>query len=154
MLGVCARVGHDQVGAAQGTPVDRRERARRQRAVPETAAICDEGVRERNQGIEDNGSPAGCAAGGGKVEVTGIADEDGVELLARPPQQPQLGESEPGGGYRPGAPVLPAVLPDAHVALDHLDPGPPQRGDHLGVAWVVALVGAEVEDAHHAAPGV
>src|SRR5439155_12669073 len=46
----------------------------------------------------------------------------------------------------PGCELVPASLPDRNMALAHLDACLAQAGDHLRVARIVALVGAEVED--------
>jgi hypothetical protein len=82
--------------------------------------------------------------------VARIADDDNVEVSGWPSEEPELRERESCDRADSGAPVLAVPLPDADVVLLHLDAGPPEARDHLRVARVIALVGAEVEDAHQA----
>jgi hypothetical protein len=80
--------------------------------------------------------------------VSGIADEDRVEGLRRPAEEPQLRPRESQRCTWTGAELVALPFPHADVPLDHLDAGAAQTRDHLGVAGVVALVRPEVEDAH------
>src|SRR5215469_4213002 len=82
--------------------------------------------------------------------MAGITDHERVEVLGRGPKEPKLRDREPCSCYCPGLPVVPASFPDRGVALDHLDARAAQRRDDLSVAWIVALVGAEVENAQRA----
>ena len=80
--------------------------------------------------------------------MAGVADQEDIEVSSGATKEPELGGHEP--RKRAGAclPTVPPALPDAHVPFGDLDPGAPQARDDLRVAWVVALVGAEVENAH------
>jgi hypothetical protein len=69
-----------------------------------------------------------------------IANDDGVELrititLAFSAQA-NLGGCEPYGRPEPGAELVFPTFPDGLVPFDHLDPGAPQAGDHLGVTGI------------------
>ena len=152
VVGVRARVGDHEIGPSERMPVDARKRTCGDRAGLEAPAVGDEGVRERDERVEDHRTSMRGASGRGQIEVAGVADDQRVEVGRRPPKQLQLGEPEPNRGAGTGAPVVPAPLPDRHVPLLDVHPRAPQAGDHLRVARVVPLVGPEVEDAH-ALPG-
>ena len=144
---VLLRVGDDEVGAPERDPVDPAEDAGGGRARPEAAAVLDEGLVERDERVEDDGTAACDPPGRGQVEVARVADDDGVEALApAAEQQPRLGQADPRGRPEADRPVVPPPLPHARVPLDHLRAGAAEAGDHLRVARVVALVRPEVED--------
>jgi len=139
--------GNHEVGDAQGPAVDDPEDARREQALPEPAAIADERVMERDQRVEDERPPAGYASRMRHVEVPRIADEDDVERVVVREAEPELGDEE-AKRHRPAdGPVVAPGLEDGLVVLDHIDPCAAEGRDHLRVAWVVPLVGPEVEDA-------
>ena len=146
VAGVLGGVGDDEVGAAQGEPVDLPQHAGRRRAGREAAAILDERLVQRDERVEEHGPTAGDPPCGGDVEVTWVADDDGVEASSPPAEEPRLASP-----IRAAAPTpsdhLPPPLPHARMPLDDVDARAAQARDHLGVARVVALVRAEVEDA-------
>jgi hypothetical protein len=82
-LRVRLRVGDDEVGGAERTPVDRREQPRGDRTRPEAAAVADERVGERDERVEDDRPLAGDAARRREVEVARVADDDDVEAFPR-----------------------------------------------------------------------
>src|SRR4029453_7573028 len=100
--------------------------------------------------IEDDGPPARRAPCRWKVEVAGVTDDHGVVAVGGPPQQLQLGRSQPKRRAQTGAPAVAPPVPDRYVVLRDVDPGPSQARDDLRIPWVAALVGAEVEHAHQA----
>ena len=143
------RVRHDDVRAPEGAPVGKVYDACSGRAAPEPPAVVDERVVERDERVEDDGPPAGDALRCREVEVARIADDQRVGRalgFARAPQAP-LRLGDPQDLPRADGPVV-AALPDRPMLLPHLDAGAPEGGDHLRVARVGAVVGAEVEDAH------
>ncbi len=145
------RVGHDQVRGAERMPVEPQQCAARRRAGAEAAAVLDERVPQRDQRVEDHRAVPRDAAGDVEVGLPRVPDDDGVRLGGARTEQPGLRREQPSTGTQPRAPLL-AAVPHRFVPLLHLHPGLPERGDHLGVARVVALVGAEVEDAQPLAP--
>ncbi len=151
-VGVRARVGDDEVGAPECSPVDRAKSSLGKRATPKSPAVLHERVRERDERVEDDRRPTRCPARSEQVEMSGVTDEDDVCLRPAPGEEAQLRAQEPRGGSGAERPLLLLSLPDRLVALDHLDAGAAKRGDHLCVPWVAALVGAEIEDTHAVLP--
>ncbi len=141
-------VGDDEVGEPECAAVDRGENPCGKRAAPESAAVGDERVVERDERVEDERPLPGDSASAGNVEVTRVADEDGVEGIARVPAEARLGESQAKARPPARGPVVAPALPDRGVPLDHVDARGAQRRDHLGIPRIVALVRPEVEDAH------
>jgi hypothetical protein len=87
-------------------------------------------------------------AGEGKIEVAGVADHHDVEVARGAPKEAELRRHEASERGRACAPAVGLPLPDADVPLDYVDPGTPQARDHLRVARIVAVIGAEVENPH------
>src|SRR5207249_9399591 len=99
----------------------------RRRVRPEAAAVRDESVVEGDERVEHDGAVAGDPPGRGEVEVTGVADDHGVEVLVGPAEESCLREREPGRCSRAGSPFLCRAFPDGDVTLDHLDTDAPKR---------------------------
>ena len=152
-LGVGRRVGDHAIGCAKRAPVDRRERTPGERTGREAPPVVDEGVEERDERVEDDRPAAGRIPRGCQVEVPRVADDERVELMYRPPEQAHLGEREPGRRHGACAPFVGASFPDRDMPLEHADAGAAKSRDHLRVAGIVALVRAEVEDAHRGRVG-
>ena len=110
-LGVRVRVRDDEVGAPQRPPVDRAKRPRGKRAAPKPAAVLDQRVRERDERVEDDGSPARRAPRREQVEVARIADDDGVGSRPATREQPQLGEQRAARRRQARATTSPPVPP-------------------------------------------
>src|SRR5262249_21284119 len=110
--GVRAGIRDHDVGCAQGPAVDRREHAGRKRAGLEAGAVVDEGVGQRDEGVEDDRSATGGPSRGGQVELTRVADDDDVEVDSRFPEEAELGRSQPRRGARARLPALAAPVPD------------------------------------------
>ena len=115
--------------------------------MPEARTIGDERVVERDEGVEEQRLLAGDATCARDVEVARVPDDDGVERVFRGEAQPELRHAELQCQSPARRPVVPAALPHGCVPLDHLDACPAERGHHLGVPRIVALVSPEVEDA-------
>ena len=62
------------------------------RSRAEAPAVGDEGVRERDERVEDHRTPTRGTPGRGQVEVAGVADDQRVEVSGRPAEEAQLGE--------------------------------------------------------------
>ena len=120
------RVRDDEVGAPKRAPVDRAQRPRGERAAPKPAAVLDERVRERDERVEDDGSPARRPPRRGQVEMAGIADEDGIELGPAARSSRSSASASRGSGAGAERPLLLPSLPDRLVPLDHLDTGAAQ----------------------------
>ena len=148
----CVRlgVGDDEVGRAERVAVDRLERASGKRFRPEAPAIPHKRVVERDERVEDDRSAGRNSPGGSEVEMPGVTDDQRIEVLPRAPEEPRLGERQPGRRLRACAPLVRVSLPDGDVALADRDAGTAKSRDHLRVSRIVALVRAEVEDAHFA----
>src|SRR6266516_6644875 len=86
--------------------------------------------------------------------MPGVTDDQRIEVLPGTPEEARLGERQPCRRSRACAPLVGVSLPDGDVALADLDAGAAKRRDHLRVSRVVALVRAEVEDAHFARMGL
>src|SRR2546429_6094070 len=86
--------------------------------------------------------------------MPGVTDDQRIEVLPGTPEEARLGERQPGRRSRACAPLVRVSLPDGDVALADLDAGAAKRRDHLRVSRIVALVRAEVEDAHFARMGL
>ena len=82
------------------------------------------------------------------VEVTGVADDDHVEVDLRSSQQAHLRAREPAADRRPNENLCSRSSQTGHVTLDHLDARIAEARDHLRVSRVVALVRPEVENSH------
>src|SRR5207244_13246944 len=87
---------------------------------------------------------------GGEVGMAGVADDDGVERVARAPQEPRLRKREARGCARSRTPVPVASVPHRLVSLEHLHPCTPKARDHLRVPRIAPLVRPEVQDPHYA----
>ena len=149
----CVRlgVGDDEVGRAERVAVDRLERASGKRFRPEAPAIPHKRVVERDERVEDDRSAGRNSPGGSEVEMPGVSRRiSASKSLPRAPEEPRLGERQPGRRLRACAPLVRVSLPDGDVALADRDAGTAKRRDHLRVSRIVALVRAEVEDAHFA----
>ncbi len=142
------RVGDDEISRAERPTVDAAKDSSRQRACAEAAAIADQRVGQRDEGIEDDRASSRGPSRCGEIEMSGVSDQDDVRARQAPGEQAHLGEQQTGGRAWAERPFLFPPFPDRLVALDHVDAGAPKARDHLGVAGVSALVGAEVEDAH------
>src|SRR5262249_30376395 len=143
-------VGDDEIRRAECVSVDDTEHPTRGRVFPEAPAVGAEGGGEGDQRVEDDGPAGGGSARGREVELAGVADHERVELRGRASEEPKLRDREPCCGRGAGLPVVPRSFPDGDVALDHVDARPAQRRNDLRVARVVALIGAEVENAQRA----
>ncbi len=80
------RVRHDDIRPAEGTAVDEPDEPGAGGPAPETPAIADERVVERDEGIEHDRTPACGPLRGGQVEVTGIPDDERIQ-----PRRPATG---------------------------------------------------------------
>src|SRR5262249_39459045 len=147
-VGVRAGVGDDEVRRPERMAVNRFQGTAGRRARPEAPAIADERVGERYERVEDDRSACGGSPCRREIEMAGIAHDERVELPGGPAAWLGFGKNQPRRGTGPGPPIVSAALPNGDMALAHLDAGIPERRDHLRVPRVVALVGAEVEDAH------
>ena len=127
-----------------------RSRAARDRAATlrHEAAIADHRVLERDERVEDERAFSGDPPRGRHVDVPRIADDQDVATERGSACEEDLGSKRPHQRPKAGRQLVAVGLPQRGVALDDLDACSPQARDHLRVARVVALVGAEVEDAH------
>jgi hypothetical protein len=139
-------VGDDEVGGTKGSSVERDKRPRGQAAGAIPTTVGDERVGQRDERVEHDRPPVGGTARGRQIGVARIADDQRVERLSRPLQEPQLGSREACGGERPGTPLVLVSLPDSNVPLGDLDARTPQAGDHLCVPRIPAFVGPEIQD--------
>ena len=152
--GVRLGVGDDEIGAPKRPPVDEVDDAGTRRAAPEAATVVDERVEERDERVEDDGPPPATRFAAGRSKWPGIADDQGVGValgVARAAQAPlRLGDPQ----HLPQArPTSCGAAPRRRDAARDLDARAAQRRDDLRVPRVVALVRAEVEDAHRG-PGL
>ena len=151
------RVDQHPVGEREEAPLEGLQQARAQRVGTGQAAVA-QGLADRDQRVEDqrNAAPVGQPAGQRQVQVGSRADEHQVVGRLTPVPRDQ---AEPGGGLAAGRrqrrpapacrPELGAgVAPERDLALDQLDPGRAQGGLDDRVAPALAVVAAEVEDAH------
>src|SRR5262249_23648824 len=106
--GVRAGIRDHDVGCAQGPAVDRREHAGRKRAGLEARAVVDEGVGQRDEGVEDDRSATGGPSRGGQVDVTRVADEDDVGVEWRVPGEAGVGPRHPSPARPSGTHLPPA----------------------------------------------
>ena len=148
-VGLRLRVGDHEIGPPQRRAVEGEQRPRREAAGPEAPPVGDERVRERDERVEDQRSPARGPPRGRHVRVTGVADGDRVEIDVDSPQQSRLCEREPERGARTAPPLLLASLPHRLVPLDDLDAGPSEARDDLRVTGISALVRPEVQNTHY-----
>ena len=105
-------------------------------------------------GLKTTGRPRAASRAAGRSRWPGIADDRRRRSRRgspAPARSRACAAASARGRRRPERPLVPPALPDADVALDHVDAGPPQAGDHLRVPRVVALVRPEVEDAQASA---
>ena len=145
-MGGCIR--DDEIGGTKGAAIDRTQRACAQRTLRHKATISDHRVLERHERVEHERALSGDPPRGRHVDVTRIADDHDIGSESGSARESDLGSSR--SHERPHArrQLVAFRLPQACVAFHDLDARSPQARDHLRVAWVVALVGAEVEDAH------
>ncbi len=94
-LRMSLRVGDDDVGAPERPPIDESHHLGGGRAAAEAPAIDDDCVVQRDERVEDDGSPARDALRGGKVEVARIADD---QRLGVPVGVTRLSEAVLGAG--------------------------------------------------------
>jgi len=64
------------------------------------------------QNLPGSYQSTGDSARSREVEVAGVTDDEGVELLTRASEQPELRDREPRRRGRTGLPVVAATLPD------------------------------------------
>ena len=87
-------------------------------------AVLDQGLVERDERVEEDRASTGDAPCRRDVEVPRIADDDGVEMLAPPPEeQPCLGQPDPQCGCESERPLVALPLPHVRMPLDHLHTG-------------------------------
>src|SRR5207245_4522721 len=88
-------VGDDEVRGPERRAIEGAEGARGQRAGAEAAAVLDEGVPERDERVEHD-RPAACRPTRRRdVDMSRVADEQYVEAVSEPPEQPRLGRCQP-----------------------------------------------------------
>ena len=80
--------------------------------------------------------------------MAGVADEERVGWLTTGARESRLRKRQACHRRRPGCLGFPRSVPDIDVSLADVDAGAAETGAHLGVPWVVPLVGAVGEDAH------
>ena len=135
------RTADDEIGEPQGPKVDGSQDGRRHGAVAEPAAHRHELVLERQDGVEDEWRAARDPPRARHVEVTGIADDQDVEVAPSRREQPRFraenAERAPG-----------PVAADGRLSLGDLDAVRPQRCDRIHVARMRAIVRPEVERPH------
>jgi hypothetical protein len=146
-------VGDDQVGGTEGTEVDPLQRAGREGAGTEAAAVTDERVRERDEWVEHHRPSARRTPRRRQVEMSRVPDDEHVEAPGTACEQPCFCRREAQRAPRAGGPALTQVVPHRDVLLCDFHPCRAQARDHLCVARIRTLVGAEVTDFHRCVGG-
>ena len=149
--GMCGCVRDDEVGCTEGVAVDRSQEARAQRPGRYESAIVDHRVLQRHERVEHEWAIARHPSSRRHVDVAGVADDNHIEPDRGSASESKLGAK--GTRVRSSArrQLVPLRLPQTHMAFDNVYACPAQARNHLGVPGVVALVRAEVEDAHRVA---
>src|SRR5204863_8831754 len=102
-------VGDDEVGGTEGTEVDPLQRAGREGARTEAAAVADERVRERDEWVEHHRPPARRTPRRRQVEMSWVADDERVEAAGTACEQPGFCRREAQRASRAGGPALTQV---------------------------------------------
>ena len=115
----------------------------RKRARSETSVSTSE-----TNGLKTTGFPRAMRLAAGEIEVARVADDERVEVGTGTPEQPELGTREPGRvGSAPRRHLCSRPAHTSTCRSRDVGARTAQARDHLGVTRIVALVGAEVEDA-------
>src|SRR5204863_7723702 len=112
----------------------------------EAAAVADERVRERDEWVEHDRPPARRTPRRRQVEMSWVADDERVEAAGTACEQPGFCRREAQRASRAGGPALTQVVPHRDVLLCDFHPCRAQARDHLCVARIRTLVGAEITD--------
>ena len=151
------RVEQYEVRFRAGLPVQPAQKAAHERAVRNGPAVIDEGIVERDQRTEDEG-PArkpGEQPGQRHIEMTDIPDQHDVVAADREDileQQLKAGQlqleraQDKRDRSQVPAGLVAFLLPEGHVALQHLPAGPLQAFGERPVPRIVAFVGTEEAD--------